>query len=275
MGSALNSIRSATRRYGATPRWSHIDLKRGLGNRALSLKPKPLRGLRPLGLRVRLRASPARGRPKSPTSPRGLSRGLGEQELPGLEGVGLTGIAPRYKSEFEKELDELALKLESLKRAVEKASMLFKSLGAPAPSPQAQLATATAVGGAERPGERARDVIEELEVALRDFESKRAKVKEILEKMVFKVEDTYMRRDEVERLIEEVKRKAFEEALDDKRVDMVGDIIRDAIARLIELFRPAVQAFFMPAPATPATPATPEASVEAPPAGSRERARAA
>jgi len=46
-----------------------------------------------------------------------------------------------------------------------------------------------------------RDIIEEFEAAFRDFEARRARIKEILEKMGFKVEDVYMRRDEVERII--------------------------------------------------------------------------
>jgi len=168
------------------------------------------------------------------------------------------GLVPgyQYRGEFEKAIDEFALELESLRRAVEKASRLFKSLGAP--SPQAPPAPA---GRAEGP----KDVIEQLETALRDFESKRAKLKEVLEKMGFKVEDLYMRRDEVERLIEEERRKAFEEALEDKRIKAVENIINNAISRLIELFRPAVQAFFTSAP----TPATSEALV--PVAASSER----
>jgi len=126
-------------------------------------------------------------------------------------------------------------------------------------------------GGA---GEKPKDAIEKLEASLEDLESKRAKLKEVLEKMGFKVEDLYMRRDEVERLIEEARKKAFEEALKDKWIDVVEDIIRDVIPRLVELFRPAVQAFFMPAPATPVIAEAPKAS-EATPAlrapGSGER----
>jgi len=94
--------------------------------------------------------------------------------------------------------------------------------------------------------EKPRDVIDELETAVKDFEAKRSKLREVLEKLGFRVEDLYMRRDEVEKLVEEVKKNAVEEALDDKRIEAVKNIIQDSIARLIELFRPAVQAIFSP-----------------------------
>jgi len=174
------------------------------------------------------------------------------ERVPSLEEV----ITPEYKSQLEKELDELSLKIESLRRAVEKASRLFERLGAPPQTPP--------VLTGER-SEGPRDVVGELEVALRDFEAKRARVRQVLESMGFKVEDVYMKRDEVERMVEEVKRRAAEEALDDKRIEMVGDIIRDAVARLVELFRPAVQAIF-------STPATPEATRRATPEVKREGA---
>jgi len=43
------------------------------------------------------------------------------------------------------------------------------------------------------------------------------------------------------------RRKAYEEALNDKRVQAVENIISLAITRLIDMFKPAVHAFFMPA----------------------------
>jgi len=83
--------------------------------------------------------------------------------------------------------------------------------------------------------------------ALRDFEAKRARLRKFLERMGFKVEDVYMRRDEVERLVEEERRRAAEEALEEgKRIEALTNIIRDAILKIIDLFGPAVQAFFTP-----------------------------
>jgi len=51
------------------------------------------------------------------------------------------GLVPgyQYRGEFEKAIDEFALELESLRRAVEKASRLFKSLGAPLRKPRPRL----------------------------------------------------------------------------------------------------------------------------------------
>ena len=128
------------------------------------------------------------------------------------------------------------------KEVVEALEKILSSTGTPALQPPAP------TGGA---GEKPKDAIEELVASLKDLEAKRAKLKEVLEKLGFKVEDVYMRREEVERLIEEVRCKAVEEALDDKRIEAVERIIDNAISRLIELFRPAVQAFLASASAAP------------------------
>jgi len=66
--------------------------------------------------------------------------------------------------------------------------------------------------------------------------------------MGFRVEDMYMRRDEVERLLQEERQKAQEEMLDDKRIRAVGNIVREAIAKLTEMFKPAIDAMFAPPP---------------------------
>jgi len=91
------------------------------------------------------------------------------------------------KSQLERELDELELKRRSIVRAAEKALRLYggTTLG-------------TTTNGT---GEKPKDIIAEFENAFKDFESKRARVKEILERLGFRVKDIYMRRDEVERII--------------------------------------------------------------------------
>lgn len=66
-------------------------------------------------------------------------------------------------------------------------------------------------------------------------------MKRALEGVGFKVEDIYMTRKEVERLIVESRRKAEEEALDDKRVAAVEKIIGDAVRQIVGMFQPAVQ----------------------------------
>jgi len=88
--------------------------------------------------------------------------------------------------------------------------------------------------------------LEEFEASLRRFEETRAKIREALEKMGFRVEDVYMRRDDVERAIEEAKRRAQEELVDDKRIEAVQNIVQDAVSRIIELFKPAVETLFAP-----------------------------
>jgi prefoldin subunit 5 len=150
-----------------------------------------------------------------------------------------TEVPENLKSNLEKELEELELRRQSVIRAAQKALRLFGSMSeTPPPPPQT-------VKGEEKP----RDVIDEFESAYKDFESKRTKIKETLEKMGLKVEDMYMKRDEVEKLIEETKRKAVEEALDDKRIEAVSKIVSDAIAQIVGMFKPVVQAYFSSTPA--------------------------
>ena len=158
-------------------------------------------------------------------------RELMAKKRSGAEYVG----ASKHGSVLEGELEDLELKRQSLLRAADKVHRLF---GAPGTSPSAGVDSGA--------GEKPKDVIEEFERAFRDFEAKRARVREVLEGIGFKIEDVYMRRDEVERLVEEVRRKAAEEALDDKRIEAVENIICNAISKLIEMFKPAVQAFFIP-----------------------------
>ena len=142
-----------------------------------------------------------------------------------------TEVPEHLKSGLEKELEELELKRQSLLRAAEKALRLYGGVAPGAPSATVE-------------PNKTRDIIAEFEGALSDFESKRARVKEALERMGLKVEDVYMRKDEVERLVEEARRRATEEAMDDKRIEAVADIISDAISKIIEMFKPAVQALF-------------------------------
>jgi vacuolar-type H+-ATPase subunit I/STV1 len=104
------------------------------------------------------------------------------------------------------------------------------------------------VAGTALPGEREgkEDPFQEFESAFKKFEETRAKMKEVLEKMGFKIEDVYMKKDEVERIVEEAKRRAAEEMLDDKRIEAVKDIVKDAVSKVIEMFKPAVDVIFTP-----------------------------
>ena len=154
-----------------------------------------------------------------------------------LERLKKYGMGDEELTPLEREFMDLEEKRKKLLKAAQKIVMMYS------PSPE-QLEAEEAEKEEEE--EKPRDPFEELEAAFKDFEERRKRIREILEKMGFKVEDTYMRRDEVEQMIEEVKRKAQEEALDDKRIAAVENIVRDAVSKLIELFRPAIDALFSP-----------------------------
>jgi hypothetical protein len=51
--------------------------------------------------------------------------------------------------------------------------------------------------------------------------------------------------------MEEAKRKAQEEAIDDKRIDAVAGIIRESVSKIIEMFRPAVELWLQSTPQQP------------------------
>jgi len=99
----------------------------------------------------------------------------------------------------------------------------------------------------EREDEEDEDPLVDFEEALRSFNERRERMKKLLESMGFRVEDLYMRREEVEKLIDEVKRKAAEEALEDKRIEAVKDIINNAVNRIVSLFAPVVD-YYIPKP---------------------------
>jgi hypothetical protein len=140
------------------------------------------------------------------------------------------------ETEFEREWNSLKLKEAQLLKAA------MKIVGMSVPPSSAPTATTPAP---EK---------EEKATAFEDFEERRQKMRDLLEKMGFKVEDQYLRRDEVERIVEEAKRRAAEEALDDKRIEAVRDIIQDAVARIIEMFKPAINMIFVPPPKKEAPP---------------------
>lgn len=146
-------------------------------------------------------------------------------------GVGLEG-----ETQFEKDLADLERKrramLQAAQRVVTKYSpgALPGAPGSAPPGPQAPPAK-----------EEKRDIFEEFEMAFKGFESTRSRIKETLDRMGFKVEDIYMKREEVEKLLEETKRRTAEEALDDKRITAVENIVRDAVREIVGMFSPAVK----------------------------------
>jgi len=69
-------------------------------------------------------------------------------------------------------------------------------------------------------------------------------LKKRLEKVGYRIVGEPIAWEEHQRRLDEERRKAREEALDDKRLDMVADLIRESVSKLIEMFRPAVEALF-------------------------------
>lgn len=69
-------------------------------------------------------------------------------------------------------------------------------------------------------------------------------LKEILEKHGYKVVGGPIPYDEALKMVEEARNKAYDEALEDKRVEAVKDIIKDSVSQLIQLFAPAVNVIF-------------------------------
>jgi len=70
------------------------------------------------------------------------------------------------------------------------------------------------------------------------------KVKEILTKKGYKVVGGPMTWPEIEKLLEEQKTALLNDKQDDQRIKEVGNIIKDSIKSLVELFRPAVSTWF-------------------------------
>jgi len=119
----------------------------------------------------------------------------------------------------------------ALQRHVRAARAILEMEGLTAPPPPAQ-------------PQRRSPSLEDLTKLIKEYEETRRQVKEALEALGFRVEDRYVPREEVERIVEEVRRRAYDEVLDDKRIEAVKEIISTSIAKLIELFRPAVDAIF-------------------------------
>ena len=69
-------------------------------------------------------------------------------------------------------------------------------------------------------------------------------LKQRLEAMGYKIVGGPITWEQFEKALEEAKKKAKEEALDDKRIDAVVDIVRESVSKIIEMFKPAVEALF-------------------------------
>ena len=87
------------------------------------------------------------------------------------------------------------------------------------------------------------DALESLKRDVETLEEKRRRLRETLEALGFKVLDLFMRRDEVEKLLEEERKKWEEEALDDRRIQAVENIINRAVDRVTDMFKPVIDAW--------------------------------
>ena len=65
-------------------------------------------------------------------------------------------------------------------------------------------------------------------------------LKERLEKAGYKILGGPLTYEQVEKLVEEARHKAQEEVLDDKRIAAVENIVRDSVAQIVSMFKPAV-----------------------------------
>jgi predicted DNA-binding protein YlxM (UPF0122 family) len=148
-------------------------------------------------------------------------------------------IKEYLSTEAETEFEKRFLELEGERQKLIKAARKILAKYDPA---------YTLSGGKEdEEDEEDEDPLADFEEALKSFNEKRERMKKLLESMGFKVEDLYMRREEVEKLIDEVKRRAAEEVLEDKRIEAVKDIINNAVNRIISLFAPVVD-YYIPKP---------------------------
>jgi len=166
--------------------------------------------------------------------PQNPSAQTDQSEVKGLEDLLGEELHP-----FEKQFLELEKQREALIQAAYR--VLRGSVGR-VPQPLGAPPATQATQGEAKVGSPVDDFLD----AFKKYEEQRQKIREALEKMGFKLEDKYVSREEVERLVEEARRKAAEEALDDKRLAATERIMEHAIDRIIELFAPAVQAFMPP-----------------------------
>ena len=188
---------------------------------------------------------PAEAQPRESTAVRPIARRQAEY----LEAVRQIEEQLRSIGVAEEDIPLLAdyLKLRAaLQRHLRAARAILEMEGLTAPPPPGQ--PPTVPQQTQQVQQRRLASLEELIKLIRDYEETRRQIKEALESLGFRVEDRYVPREEVERIVEEVRRRAYDEALDDKRIEAVKEIISTSIARLIELFRPAVDAIFGPTP---------------------------
>lgn len=147
------------------------------------------------------------------------------------------GVVEEPKTELEAQYENIEAQRNALLKAA--VRVLEKSGMMPGGAPTVLKTPRSADGKSEE------EILADLDRTIRDFEEKRVKIKETLEKYGFKVEDMYMKREEVEQLLQRAKTEALDDALEDKRLEAVGNIINNAVSKLVDqVFAPVVHAYF-------------------------------
>ena|GEM_PF-1181517 len=131
------------------------------------------------------------------------------------------------KSEIEKRFEELERELRGYERVLRRLGIVSGFQGVVQPPLQP-------------PG------IEAIGEELEHLHERRKRILEMLRKLGFEVKDECVRREEHEKAVEEAYRRGAEEAIDDKRIDAVKEIIIQGISKVVEMFQPAIHRIFMP-----------------------------
>ncbi|MEM1749882.1 MAG: hypothetical protein QW088_03020 [Desulfurococcaceae archaeon] len=133
----------------------------------------------------------------------------------------------KEKSEIEKRFEELERELKGYERVLRRLGIVSGFQGVVQPPLQPP--------GVEAIGEE-----------LKQLHERRKRILEMLRKLGFEVKDEWVRREEHEKAVEEAYRRGAEEAIDDKRIDAVKEIIIQGISKVVEMFQPAIHRIFMP-----------------------------
>jgi len=147
---------------------------------------------------------------------------------------------------LERKVRELMAEYRRTSLALARVQQLMSGLGVQpgAPPPKGGKA---GEAGAGVPAVQPADpeaVVEALVGEVKRLQERRRKLRDALSELGFRVEDMLMSKEEVEKLLEEKRREWEENALDDKRIKAVENIVNRAIDRIFGMFQPMVQAWF-------------------------------
>ena len=159
-------------------------------------------------------------------------------------------------------VEQLIEELKETHRALMRAQTLLSTFAPTVPP--------TKPAGEVKPVEPEVDVIERIAKEVERLQERRRKIAEALRKMGYEVEDIYLERSKVEELLEQERQKALEEALDEKRIEVVREIVVSIVRELKDIFKPMAEAWWntillSQAQQTPAQPGSAQPEVQSPP----------